>query len=405
MNIVTPEEVGFSSARLKRIDAHMQRYIDDQKVAGIVTLLACQGKVFHFERYGLRNVETNQSMKLDTIFRIYSMTKPITSVAAMILYEEGLFQLDDPVFKFLPEFKKTRVYVKTGFGGMETTESERPILIRDLMTHTAGLSYGFFEDSPVEEMYRTINRHDASDLADLVEKVAGLPLLFHPGNDWRYSVATDVLGRVIEVISGQSLKDFFQHKIFDPLGMYETGFWVPDGLVDRFAALYEAKPGGGYKLNDAPKTSKFAQPHTLYSGGGGLVSTATDYLRFAQMSLNGGELDGVRLLAPKTVELMTMNHIPNHILPLQIGPSILGGFGLGYRSLLNVAETGAPGSVGSYGWAGMANTHFWIDPTEELIGIFMTQLLPIGHYPITRQFKILAYQALMEPSGRRLQVA
>lgn len=399
MKTLAPEELGLSTTRLNRINRVMQRYVDEQKLAGIVTLVARHGAIAHFEAFGLRDLEANQPMQLDSIFRIYSMTKPIVSVAVMMLYEAGGFHLNDPVSKFIPAFKDLKVLVKPDYEGLKLAEPEPEMTIRNLLTHTAGLTYGFFEDSPVEAMYREaelLNRDIT--LEDMIQKLAAIPLIYQPGRAWRYSVATDVLGYLVEVFSGQSLDRFLAENIFHPLGMTDTAFYVPEEKLPRFATNYGPAESGGLEVIDPPATSPYAKPPCRFSGGGGLVSTATDYLRFCQMLLNQGELNGTRLLGRKTIALMTANHLPDDLMPIQIGPNFLHGygFGLGFRVLLDVAQAGILGSVGEYGWGGAANTYFWIDPQEDLIGILMTQFMPSGHHPVSPDFRVLAYQALVD---------
>lgn len=401
-NLVAPKEVGFSAERLQRINAKMQIYVEQDKLGGTVTLIARRGQVCHFECIGQRDREAGKPMTCDTIFRIYSMTKPITSVAALMLYEEGHFQLDDPLSNFLPAFAHTKVYAGQTMTGMRLVEQEQPMTIRHLLTHTGGLSYGWFEDSPVEALYRQEKMMERNvSLAEFTDKLAHLPLLTQPGTAWRYSLSTDVLGHLVEVISGMTLDRFFAERIFRPLGMKETAFTVPHAARERFAAVYgpDTESGnGGIKVLDAPADSSFTRQRRFLSGGGGLVSTAADYVRFAQMLLNGGELNGTRLLSRKTVDLMALNHLPATLLPLRIGDSVIGGygFGLGVSVLMDVAGSGVLGSVGEYGWSGAATTRCWIDPQEELVGLFLTQFMPSGHYPITREFKTLMYQALVD---------
>jgi len=341
---VAPEDVGLSASRLHRIDTLMQRYVDEGKLANIVTMVCRQGKVAHFNCFGTHDLPTQR----DTIFRIYSMTKPITTVAAMMLYEEGLFQLDDPVSKFIPELKEVKVFAGEG---NELVASEREITIRHLMTHTSGLTYGFLGTSPVDDMYNQakVGRPDHSS-KEMVQILATLPLVNQPGTAWRYSVSTDVLGRFVEVVSGISLDAFFRTRILDPLGMVDTGFWVREGEVDRFATNYGPVVGGGIQVIDDPATSKFSSPQKFFSGGGGLVSTASDYIRFCHMMLNRGAFIGVRLLGRKTVELMTMNHLSDELMPISLGIINLAGegFGLGGAILLDVATSGSYGSVGTF---------------------------------------------------------
>lgn len=407
MNAINPQSVGLSPERLARIRPVMQRYVDEGKFAGILTLIARRGQIAHLETVGQRDVSASQPLTADTIFRIYSMTKPITSVAVMMLYEFGELLLTDPLAKFIPAFANAQVFL--GTGALEwRLEPAKPITIRDLLTHTAGLSYGFFADLPIEARYQAI--HNVTDfnnepslyptdipLSELVEKWAQIPLTHQPGSRWRYSVATDVLGRVVEVISGQTLGEFFRSHIFEPLGMHDTGFLVPADKVNRFAAMYTHE-STGLRAIDGSSDSPYTRPRRLESGGGGLVSTANDYWRFAQMLLNGGELDGVRLLSRKTIELMSRNHIPAAQLPLRNGDDIFAGegFGLGFGVIIDPAASQLPWSQGTYYWGGAANTTFWIDPQEELIGLLMTQFMPSETYPVNDLFRVLAYQAITD---------
>jgi CubicO group peptidase (beta-lactamase class C family) len=395
----TPESVGFSSSRLQRINARMQSYIDQEKLAGMVTLVARRGQIIHFECHGQRDREAARPMEQDTIFRIYSMTKPITTVAAMMLFEEGRFRLNDPVSHYIPAFANTPVYVRSGPDGFELAQQERPMTIHDLMVHTSGLTYGFLQELPVDEMYQKAKLLDTRDygrsLAEQVKALAEVPLAAQPGSTWRYSVSTDVLGYLIECLTDQPLGDFFAEHIFAPLGMVDTAFHVHAEKVDRLATVYGPAEEGGLKVVDQADESPFTRPPGFGSGGGGLVSTTMDYYRFCQMMLNGGELDGNRLLGRKTVELMTMNHLPPALLPARLGQPMPGsGFGLGFSVLMDVAAKQLLGSVGSYSWGGAANTTFWIDPKEELVGILMIQFMPPGTYPVNEDFHNLVYQAI-----------
>ncbi|NIO71970.1 MAG: serine hydrolase [Anaerolineae bacterium] len=394
MKTSAPEEFGFSPDRLKRIDAVMQRYVDQRTLAGIVTLVARRGGVVHFEKFGYQDIETRKPMELDTIFRIYSMTKPITSVALMMLFEHGLVRLTDPVTKFIPEFKKVKVFVSEG----ELADLEREITIHDLLRHTAGLSYGDDEDSPVDELYRQADIFNTDiTLEEMIRRIADLPLANQPGQVWRYSVATDVVGYLVEVISDMSLAEFFDEKIFRPLGMEDTAFSVPPDKMDRFATLYGKTEKGALELIGTATGGDYINVR-LDSGGHGLVSTTADYLRFAQLVLNKGELDGVCLLGPRTMELMTTNHLPPALMPIAMGEEQMPGFGfgLGFSVMMDVAQSGMMGSVGLHGWGGWANTHFWVDPQEQLIGILMLQYVPSGTYPVTNDFRTLVYQALID---------
>ena len=396
MELSTPEELGFSAKRLERINTTMQRYVDQKMLAGIVTLVARRGKVVHFEKLGYQDIATSKPIELDTIFRIYSMTKPITSVALMMLFEQGLVRLTDPVAKFIPEFGKVMVLV--GQDGL--TDLEREITIQDLLRHTAGLSYGGYEDThdPIDKLYDQVDL-TPPDITnkEMVRRITELPLANQPGQAWRYSVATDVVGHVVEVISDMSLGEFFEEKIFKPLGMADTAFTVPLEKVDRLATLYGKTDEDPLGLIDVATGGDYFNTR-LELGGAGLVSTAADYLRFAQLVLNKGELDGVRLLGPKTVELMTANHLPPALLPMAMGEEQMPGlgFGLGFSVMMDVAQSGWMGSVGLHGWGGWASTHFWVDPEEQLIGILMLQYIPSGTYPIRTDFRTLVYQALVE---------
>jgi CubicO group peptidase (beta-lactamase class C family) len=397
MKRCAPEQVGLSSERLKRIDAMAQRYIDEGKLAGLVTLVARRGLVAHFGKCGVQALETGVPVELDTIFRIYSMTKPLTTVALMMLYEQGLFQLRDPVSRFLPGFKGVKVLASDG----ELVDPIREITIHDLLTHTAGLSYGGYQETgiPVDKLY------DEADLdnieitnQEMVRRIANLPLMYQPGQKWFYSVATDVVGHLVEVLSGLPLDSYFEEKILTPLHLKDTAFYVPEAKLDRFAALYGPGDDASLELLDDPATGAYSRPPHLLPGGHGLVSTTTDYLRFCQMLLNGGELDQVRLLGRKTVELMTMNHLPESMVPIGWPPDVMHGygFGLGFRVRIDDARAGLLGSVGEYAWGGYASTGFFIDPNEELIAILMTQFIPTGYYPIHEEFRVLVYQALVD---------
>jgi CubicO group peptidase (beta-lactamase class C family) len=415
MNILTtvaPEKAGFSARRLQRLDILMHRYLENERLAGMISLICRRGQVVHAQAYGQQDRESTAPMTLDTICRIYSMTKPITTVAALMLYEQGHFLLNDPIAKYLPAFETVQVHAGERFDGLHLVAPERPPTIQDLMRHTAGLSYGWFQDSPVDALYReTATQRNGRPLVEAVDNLAQLPLLYQPGTAWRYSYATDVLGRLVEVISGESLADFFHNYILAPLGMHDTGFHVPAEQRHRFASLYspfediqfgrdltQLPANPPLQLVDAAHNSAYLQRPSMLSGGGGLVSTAADYLRFCQMLLNGGVLDGVRLLGPKTVDLMTMNHLPAALIPISIGGNISHGFGfgLGVNVLVDVAASAMPGSKGSYGWSGAAGTYFWIDPEEDLIGLYLMQFMPGGFYPVQREFRVAVYQALVE---------
>jgi CubicO group peptidase (beta-lactamase class C family) len=402
VEIVAPEVAGFSSERLQRLNRLMQGYVDSGRIAGMVTMLAREGHVFHFERFGLANIESGKPMELDAICRIYSMTKPITSVAVMMLYEEGYFQLDDPVSKYIPELGDLKVSVGMGQTGPKLVDQEHPITIRHLLTHTGGLSYRHFQDTPVDAMYRNADLlNPDSTLKEMIGKLGQLPLVTQPGTAWRYSVSTDVLGYLVEVLSSMPFDRFLEERIFQLLGMTDTGFHLPEHKLDRLATAYGRGNGDQIQELDNPQVNSYKSSKTMFSGGGGLASTATDYFHFSQMMLNGGELDGIRLLAPKTVDLMTTNHLPEALIPFSVfderAYEMVGcGFGLGFRVVTDIAQHGVLGSEGTYSWGGSASTIFWVDPEEELIAILMPQFMPSGQYDIWREFQVAIYQALVE---------
>ena len=397
--IAKPETVGMSSERLERVGVAMDRYIDQDLVPGTVTLIARKGKIVHFEARGLQNVESGAPMTTDTVFRIASMTKPITSVALMMLHEEGHFLLTDPISKWLPEFKEMKVAVPTEGDALglpyKLVPAARPITVRHILTHTAGFPNSY--RGITRPLYAEISQRQSPDetVADFIERLAALPLNFHPGDKWEYSRATCVVGRLVEIISGQTLDEFFRERIFEPLGMTDSHFYLPEAKLDRFVAQYTPGENGKIVLADAPtKESRFVkEPHAYFMGSGGLVSTAADYWRFQQMMLNGGELDGVRILGRKTVEMMTKNHTGD--LPIWLrGPG--GGFGLGYSVTLDSGESASTSSEGTFGWGGAYCTYFWVDPVEELVGIMMTQVRPYTHLNIRQEFAVLANQAIVD---------
>jgi CubicO group peptidase (beta-lactamase class C family) len=402
---VEPDDVGFDADRLKRIDTHFQRYVDDGRLPGYLVAVARGGQVVHLATYGHRDVEAGAPIELDTLFRIYSMTKPITSVAAMMLYEEGAFELKDPVSKFIPAFADTKVYRHGSLAAPVLDPQTEPMRIWHLLTHTSGLTYGFHNATPVDAMYRAggfeWGNPSGEDLAQICERFAAFPLLFQPGSEWNYGVSTDVLGRVVEVASGQTLDAFMQERIFGPLGMTDTAFVAKD--VDRLAALYIPTPGTQKAMRmDAMGDAAKSKPDYL-SGGGGLVSSAADYHRFTTMLLNGGEVDGVRLLGTRTVEYMAQNHLPGGQdleqfgRPLFAETSFAGvGFGLGFSVVQSAVDNKVLSSDGEFAWGGAASTAFWVDPAEGITALFMTQLLPSSTHPIRPQLKQLVYQALVD---------
>lgn len=390
-----PERVGMSSDRLKRIEPAMQQYIDEQLVAGTVTLIARKGKVVHFEAQGFMDAENEVPMRKDAIFRIASMTKPITSIALMMLWEEGKFQLRDPVAKFLPEFKDQMVSTSSDASGEtgELVPVTRDANIRDMLTHTAGMANNYIGNV---EAYREFSRVRPDDtLESLIQRLASAPLNYQPGTAWQYSAATDVVGRLVEVMSGVTLDEYLKEKIFKPLGMNDTHFFMEDTKGGRLAAQYTPGEDNKITLQDpgSDQSRWITGPKKVYRGAGGLVSTAHDYVRFQQMVLNGGELDGVRLLAPSTVSLILENHTGD--LPLWLpGPGM--GFGLGYGVVVDRGEAATPLSEGSGYWGGAYCTLSWIDPEQEIVGVLMTQVRPYTHINIRQDFQVLTYQAILD---------
>jgi CubicO group peptidase (beta-lactamase class C family) len=401
-----PGEVGIDGTRLQRVDSHFRRYVDDGRLAGWTIAFARRGRVVHLSHYGLADIEAQRPVADDTIWRIYSMTKPITSVAALMLVERGALELTDPVSRYIPAFADARVYVGGSAAKPGTVAATEPVRVWHLLTHTAGLTYGWHHAHAVDEMYRAkgfeFGAPRGMDLAAACDVWAGLPLLFQPGTEWNYSVATDVLGRVVEVASGQSLDAFFTEHIFGPLGMQDTAFSVAPDDHDRLAALYVSSPDGGLARNSAMGDAATRTP-TFLSGGGGLVSTAADYHRFTQMLARGGELDGNRLLGPHTVAYMTRNHLPGGADLDQVGRPIFAespyrgvGFGFGFSVVADAAAGKALTHEGEYAWGGLASTAFWVDPAAEVTALFFTQLMPSSTYPIRPQLRTLLNQALLD---------
>jgi CubicO group peptidase (beta-lactamase class C family) len=403
---VDPRELGFDPARLARIDRHFARYVDDGRLPGWLLLVSRHGRIIHLSTRGRRDIEADLPVERDTIFRIYSMTKPVTSVAAMMLYEEGAFELSDPVSRFIPAFADMRVFSKGTTAKPVTVPATEPVRMWHLLTHTSGLTYGFLHVHVVDEMYRAAGFEwgypDGMDLAACCDAWASLPLLFQPGTEWNYSVSTDVLGRVVEVLSEQPLDRFFEERIFKPLGMAHTAFFAGQDKAERLAALYVADPEGRPFRHD-PMGAPFLRSPAVFSGGGGLVSTADDYHRFTRMLLNGGEVDGVRLLGSRTVAYMARNHLPGGAdletfgRPVFAEVSFAGvGFGLGLAVVEDVAKNQVLSSPGEVSWGGAASTAFAIDRHEGIIIIFMTQLLPSSTHPLRKQLRQLVYQALVD---------
>ena len=406
----TPEAVGLSSDRLKRIESFVKaKYIDSGKLPCALTQVWRRGQLAYTSVLGSADVERNKPLKADTLFRIYSMTKPITSVAFMMLVEEGLVALDDPVHRFIPAWRDQGVFVAGAPSAWQTRRVAEPMRMIDLLRHTSGLTYGFQQRTNVDAAYRKLKLDGVDSeggLQAFVDTLGTIPLEFSPGEAWNYSVSTDVLGYLVEAISGQPFDVFLKTRIFDPLKMGDTGFFVPEDQRGRFAACYALTPSGKVVLQDDPETSRFLSDPSVKSGGGGLVSTADDYMRFCRMLLNGGELDGARLLSPKTIKLMTMNHLPGGKELVHMSKSLFSeavfeglGFGLGFAMTIDQARTKNLGSLGEYFWGGMASTAFWIDPVEDLAVVFMTQLTPSSSYPIRRELRTLVYSSLTESAG------
>ena len=405
---VDPEEVGFDAGRLGRIDAHFGRYVEDRRLPGVLVAVARHGRIAHVAALGQRDVEADAPVTTDTIYRIFSMTKPVTSVAAMMLYEEGRFDLKTPVHRFIPSFRGTRVLTGGSTLSPTTEPTTEPVRIWHLLTHTSGLTYGFHHAEVADALYRKAGFEWGSpkgmDLAASCDAWASLPLAFQPGTRFNYSVSTDVLGRVVEVVSGQSLDEFFAERILGPLGMDDTAFHVAEDDLDRLAALYVPNPGdeGRYVRFDRMGRA-ITRPPAVLSGGGGLASTAGDYLRFCEMLRRGGELDGVRLLSPRTVAYMATNHLPGGVDLEAFGQSTWSestfdgvGFGLGFAVVLDPAATRSLTSPGEYAWGGAASTGFYVDPHEDITAVLMTQLLPSSTYDLRAELKRLVTQALVD---------
>ena len=422
MKTVDPKSVGISSDRLKRLDAWLGDQITKERLVGCSLLLARHGGIAYFNSAGHADIETGKPFQEDTIVRIYSMTKPITVVAAMMLYEVNHFQLDDPVYIYIPEFRNMQVWKG---GDLTNTEpAKQPITIHHLLTHTSGLTYGFMQANPVDARYRELKIElptDAADLAEWVERAPTIPLICQPGSQWNYSISTDVLGRLVEIWSGESLAEFFKNHIFEPLKMIDTGFHVIENKRERFASLYTPswdaslasvnqpsspdaqKDRKGTKLQESAAKSPYLNSAKIFAGGGGLISTMSDYSRFCQMLLNKGELDGQRLLGKKTVEYMLKNHLPDNKDMAAMGQPTWSettyegiGFGLGGAVVLDPVKAQTIASVGEYHWGGAASTFFWLDPREDLYVVFLTQLMPSSAYPIRRELRARIYQTLTE---------
>jgi CubicO group peptidase (beta-lactamase class C family) len=410
-----PETVGLSSARLARLDEVMKRrYVDGGYLPGLLTQVYRKGKLVHTGMAGHTDLERGKPMREDAIFRIYSMTKPITSVTLMMLVEEGLLGLDDDVHTHIPAFKKLAVYASgmptlvAAEPSFITTPVERPMKVVDLVTHTSGLTYGFLMRTSVDAAYRKAKINDfqtPGGLEAMMEQLAKIPLEFSPGTAWNYSVSIDVMGYLVEKLSGMRFGEFLRTRLFEPLGMNDTGFYCPPDKLDRFTSCYQPREGGGLKVQDDGQSSTYSHPPILEAGGGGLVSTAHDYMQFCKMMLHGGTLDGVQILSPKTVELFSLNHLPDNKELIDMAPPGLFseagysgiGFSIGCGVNVNVAKTRLPGTLGEFFWGGAASTAFWIDPKEELAVVFMTQVMGTdARLTLRRDLRTLVYSAMTE---------
>jgi CubicO group peptidase (beta-lactamase class C family) len=402
-----PAGVGVDTTRLARIDRHFAGYVEDGRLAGWQVVVARHGQVVHSSVHGRRDVEADLPVEQDTLWRIYSMTKPITSVAALSMLEEGAFELNDPVSRFIPSFADVRVWAGGSSQSPRTVAATEPVRMWHLLSHTSGLTYGFMNAHPVDTIYRDhgfdFGTAHGLDLAACVDAWAGLPLLFNPGEQWSYSVATDVLGRVLEVIAGKGLDQVLAERVLDPLGMSDTRWWVDTPDADRLAALYAPHPATGKAVRlDAVGQAALRAP-VMLSGGGGLVSTAGDYLRFTEMLRRGGELDGVRVLGPRILAYATRNHLPGGADLTAFGSGQFSevayggvGFGLGFAVTVDPTAGKTVSSPGEFTWGGAASTAFWVDPVEDLVAIFLTQLLPSSTHPIRTQLRTLVHQALVD---------
>jgi len=399
-----PEVVGFSSERLGKLDSSMQSLVDTKKLAGVVTVLARHGKIVEEKTYGYADVAGQKPMQKDTIVRIYSMTKPITGVAMMMLYEEGKWKPSDPIARYIPEFRDLKVFSGVDKDGKPTLDKPgHAPTMGELMSHSAGFSYGVFGSTPVDKMYQEAQPLGAPTLQEFIERVSKLPLLYQPGEGWVYSVSVDIQGYLVEKLSGRPFADFLRERIFLPLGMKDTGFYVPAAKLDRVATIYQ---GDAAAATAMPRDPAISQPPGMPSGGGGLYSTAGDYLRFAQMVLNGGELNGVRLLAPSSVELMRTNHVSDEVKNAkkfgigfyQMQPGL--GFGYDFAILEDPLRLGSTAGKGSFLWDGVAGTWFWIDPTNDVVfvGIVQRWLLAPGTPDVENLSRALTYQALVNPN-------
>ncbi len=404
MELVRPESLGFDSRRLQRVGEYLRsEYLEPGRLPGCVTLVARGGEVCYLDVAGLRDAERGLPMTADTLFRLFSMSKPITVAALMTLWEQGRFLLDDPVASYIPGFADLQVWQSGSYPDFVTRPGRRPMTVRDLLIHTSGLTYDFLRDNPVDEAYRALqtgNPRPGMTLQNMIDQLAQLPLIFSPGTHWNYSLGIDVCGYLIEVLSGMSLADFLHQRVLGPLDMTDTTFNLRDDQQDRFSSCYFQHPAKGVVLNDDGQHTRF-RDRSFFSGGGGLLSTATDYFRFCQMLASGGMLDGRRVLGSRTVDFMTCNHLPGAVdlRALAVGTFRETGydgigFGLGVATQLDAVAAGGPMTPGSYFWGGLAGTQFWVDPEEELTVVFMTQLMPASTYSIRPRLEAMIYAAL-----------
>ncbi|MEM7142822.1 MAG: serine hydrolase domain-containing protein [Actinomycetota bacterium] len=403
---MTPEELGFDSRRLSRIAELTHRYVDEGKWPCALVAVHRHGREVYRDAYGMADMERRTPVADDTVFRLFSMTKPITSIGLLQLVERGIVKLEDPVSEYIPAFADSEVYVSGDADGYETRPVDRPMQVVDLLRHTSGLTYGFLESGPVDAIY-TANKvgvfgRETRSLEEVCDVLASLPLVYSPGDHWQYSMSTDVCGRVIEVASGQQLSTYIAEHVTDPLGMTETAYWVREHQADRLAANYAATPDSKLFLIDDPKTSPAKEPPTFEGGGGGMVGTLDDYLRFCQALLNGGELDGERVIGRKTLQVATRNHLPGGraVSDMWLAETFAEaqmtgmGFGLGFSVLLDTAANRLIASDGEFAWGGAASTGFWVDPEEDLTCVIMTQQVPSGQYPIRRELRNVVYGCL-----------
>jgi CubicO group peptidase (beta-lactamase class C family) len=401
---IDPDAAGMSETRLERITEHFgANYVDTGKIAGCQITVVRGGHVAYYRSLGLMDRERGIPMADDTIFRIFSMTKPIASIALMQLYERGMFQLLDPVRRYIPEWQNLKVGDVAEDGSVTLVKPHRPINVRDLLMHTSGLPNGRFPNNPIDSTFAEAREAlpEGQTLESVTSLLAEHPLKFHPGTHWNYGLSTDIVGRLVEILSGQRFDEYLQREIFDPLGMVDTGFFVPEAQHPRLAALYQYRPANTPRLMEGAFGNGILQPRTYLSGAGGLVSTTHDYVAFCQMLANGGQLDGRRVLGRKTLELMTVNHLPGGSTLQEMAVGGFGeagfdgvGFGLGFAVGLGPAATAMAGSGGEFYWGGAASTAFWVDPVEDLFVVFMTQLYPSATYPFRAQLRALVYQAI-----------